>query len=212
VPVIIHDSFLSLHTVKETFYGGLVNNFTLEQLKKKRLTKGGVIPTLKECLHTLLYQTPLQTVWLDIKQECDLEEIKNLQQYYLQKAKSIGRDMQIYIGVPNDKILQCFLALGDHQQIPSLIELEPQDALNINAQVWAPQYTNGFQTEDVELMHAAGKKVFVWSLDNKTLVDLYITEGDFDGVVTNTPQDIAHWLYTSTFRKKAENIDRTPQH
>ncbi|HYD22692.1 MAG TPA: glycerophosphodiester phosphodiesterase family protein, partial [Flavipsychrobacter sp.] len=138
VPVIFHDSFLSIHTVKGKLYGGLIHNYDLKELQSIELRKGGRIPTLKECLHTILYETPLETVWLDIKKECDLYKIHKLQEQYLQRAETISRRLNIYIGIPDTTMLKCFKELDDYKNIPSLIELEPGEATRINAEVWAP--------------------------------------------------------------------------
>jgi glycerophosphoryl diester phosphodiesterase len=197
VPVLFHDSFLSIHTVKGKLYGGLVHNYDLKELQSIELRKGGRIPTLQECLHTILYETPLETVWLDIKKECDLDKIRKLQEQYMQRAEIIGRKLTIYIGIPDKPMLQCFLKLDEHKSIPSLTELEPDVATRINAQVWAPQYTNGTAGEDVERMHNEGRKAFVWSLDARRMIEIYLTDGGYDGVVTNTPSVLSHWYYTT---------------
>ncbi|GAA4744009.1 glycerophosphodiester phosphodiesterase [Flavisolibacter ginsenosidimutans] len=200
VPVIFHDSFLSVHTVKDKIYGGLIHNYTLRELKRMRLRKGGVMPTLDECLHTLLHKTPLQTVWLDIKKECNLEIVQQLQERYLQRATALGRKFFIYIGIPDNDVLKCFVQLKGYEEIPSLVEMNPEVVMNVNANVWAPQYTGGFQPENVAVMHSAGKKAFVWSLDSQFLIDLYMSEGGFDGLVTNAPSVAAHWYYVLASR------------
>jgi hypothetical protein len=76
----------------------------------------------------------------------------------------------------------------------------------INAQVWAPQYTSGFQADTMEKVHAAGKKGYVWSLDNKLMIETYISGGGFDGLVTNTPPVVAHWYYTKGYKIRAKQI------
>jgi glycerophosphoryl diester phosphodiesterase len=195
VPVIIHDSFLSIHTFNNLLYDGLISNHTLAELKAKELRKGGHIPTLQEALHTVLYNTPLEIVWLDIKKECDLEEIRALQMEYSQKAKEAGRKLTIYIGIPDKTILGCFQALEDHLQVPSLTELEPEVAEAINANAWAPQYTGGFQADEVQLMQTQGRKAYVWSLDDAAMIHLYVKQGGFDGIVTNAPPVAFHTYY-----------------
>jgi hypothetical protein len=52
----------------------------------------------------------------------------------------------------------------------------------------------------VDKVHAAGREIFLWSLDDFTLIDTYMKEGNFDGVVTNAPTTAAHWFYTSSYR------------
>ena len=204
VPVIFHDSFLSIHTVKRKVYGGLVHNYLLKDLQKIELRKGGYIPTLQECLHTILYETPLETVWLDIKKECDLEKIHKLQEQYMERAATIGRTLNIYIGIPDKAVLKCFQKLEDFRSIPSLTEMDTDVAREVNAQVWAPQYTNGTEKDNIEKMHAQGRKAFVWSLDRQFMMDLYLTDGGYDGLVTNTPSVVVHWHYTSELKTAQE--------
>jgi glycerophosphoryl diester phosphodiesterase len=196
IPVIVHDSFLSLQTFQNTFYGGLISNYTLEELKKETLKKGGTVPTLEESLNTILYNTPLNLIWLDIKKECDLTSIRKLQMDYLQKAKAIGRDLEIYIGIADEKMLECFQALPDHADVPSLTELDSPVAEKINANVWAPQYTKGFQKDEVLKMQQQGRKVFVWSLDEPAMIETYLKESNFNGIVTNACPVVFYTYYT----------------
>ncbi|NTS39573.1 glycerophosphodiester phosphodiesterase [Flavisolibacter sp. BT320] len=202
VPVIFHDSFLSIHTVQGMLYGGLLHNKTLKELKQLELRNEGTIPTLEEILDTALYQTPLEIVWLDMKKECDLEQIRSIQEAYHQKAKAVDRKFVIYIGVPDDFMLNCFKGLADYKNVPSLCELDPETALSLNAEVWAPQYTGGFQSDDVAKVHAAGKKAYVWSLDRVFMVENYLEKGEFDGLVTNASPVVAYWYYTEGYKLK----------
>lgn len=206
IPVIFHDSFLSIHTVQDMLYGGLLHNKTLKELKQLELRNKGVIPTLEEMLDTVLYQTPLEIVWLDMKKECDLEQIRSLQEAYHQKAKALDRKFIIYIGVPDDYMLNCFRKLDDYKNVPSLCELDWDTALEINAQVWSPQYTGGFQSEDVEKVHAAGKKAYVWSLDRTFMVETYLGKGEFDGLVTNASPVVAYWYYTEGYKMRRQQV------
>ena len=70
-------------------------------------------------------------------------------------------------------------------------------AEQINAAVWAPQYTSGLEEDNVAKMHSQGRLAFVWSLDKKFMLDHYLKEGGYDGVVTNTPSVVAFWYYTN---------------
>ena len=129
--------------------------------------------------------------------------IRNIQRTFHQKAAAIGRTLHIYIGIPDTYVLSCFQQLSDYEKVPSLTELDCKTALSINAEVWAPQYTNGFQSDDVATVHAAGKKAYVWSLDNKLMIDMYMSEGGFDGLVTNAAPVVVHWLYTEAAKGAA---------
>lgn len=196
VPVIFHDSFFSIHTVQRLVYGGLLHNYTLDEVKALELRNGGEIPTLEEMLSTILYQTPLEIVWLDMKKECDVEQVRQLQEKYHRLAAEINRRLTIYIGIPDEYLLDCFKKLENYRHIPCLTEMSVETALAIDADVWAPQYTGGYQPDKVAQIHAAGKKAYVWSLDTDFMVEAYVSEGKYDGLVTNTAPVVSYWLYT----------------
>jgi glycerophosphoryl diester phosphodiesterase len=115
----------------------------------------------------------------------------------MQRAALVGRKLNIYIGIPTEKLLNCFKELEDYKNIPAITELDPEVAEQINAAIWAPQYTNGTEEEDIARMHRQGRKAFVWSLDKKFMLDHYLKEGGYDGVVTNMPAVVAYWYYTA---------------
>ena len=50
IPVLFHDSFLSVHTVKGKLYGGMLQHHTLQELKKMQLRKGASIPSVEEAM------------------------------------------------------------------------------------------------------------------------------------------------------------------
>ncbi|HEV7329791.1 MAG TPA: glycerophosphodiester phosphodiesterase [Flavisolibacter sp.] len=204
VPVIFHDSFLSIHTVQDMIYGGMLHKRTLKKLKSLELRNEGEIPTLEEMLDAVLYQTPLEIVWLDIKKECDLELVRSLQEAYHEKARALDRKLSIYIGVPDQYMYNCFRNLPDYKHVPSLTELDWKTAIEMNAQVWAPQYTGGFQSEEVEKLHAEGRKAYVWSLDREFMIHAYLTEGGFDGLVTNAAPVVTYWYYTEGYKMRQE--------
>ena len=206
IPVIFHDSFLSIHTVQGMIYGGQLHNRTLQELKQLELRNKGEIPTLEEMLETVLYQTPLEIVWLDIKKECDLEQVRNLQQEYHEKARALDRKLTIYIGIPDEYMYNCLRQMEDYKSVPTLCELDWDTTLDMNAQVWAPQYTGGFQSDDVDKVHAAGKKAYVWSLDRTFMVETYLGQGEFDGLVTNAAPVVAYWYYTEGYKMRKKQV------
>ncbi|RYY86011.1 MAG: glycerophosphodiester phosphodiesterase [Chitinophagaceae bacterium] len=197
VPVLAHDSFLAFDSVRTALFKGFIADHTLDELRKIRLRKGGQVPTLREALDAVLHRTPLQVVWLDIKEPRDLRDVRALQEEYLQEAARVGRHLEIYIGVPDKDIKAHFQALPDYQNIPSLCEMDPAVAEELGANVWAPQYTGGPQPEAVAAQQAQGRSVFTWSLDNLTMIRYFMSRSSFDGLVTNAAPVVAHWWWTS---------------
>jgi glycerophosphoryl diester phosphodiesterase len=197
VPVLAHDSFLAFDSVRTLFFAGYIRNHTLAQLRRFRLRKGGRIPTLQEALETIVYCTPLELVWLDIKEPKPLDEVRALQLEYMKRAAAIGRRMEILIGVCDKEVQARFESLPDHIELPSLCELEPEVARRMHANVWAPQYTSGPQPDTVMNMQEEGHRVFVWSLDHPMMIRYYMEQSPFDGLVTNAAPVAAHWWFTS---------------
>jgi glycerophosphoryl diester phosphodiesterase len=53
----------------------------------------------------------------------------------------------------------------------------------------------GTQNELVEQMHAEGRKVLSWTLDQADYIQEFIQAGHFDGILTNYPSLVAYYYY-----------------
>jgi glycerophosphoryl diester phosphodiesterase len=159
------------------------------------LIHGERIPTLREALDAVLYRTELDFVWLDTKFDSTLNQLRSIQKEYLQKAAAAGRNLQIVIGMPTEDVVNNFLALPDYAQTPSLCELSLDDLERTKAQVWAPRFTLGTLNDEVAQVHAKGKQAFVWTLDVPPLIQQFLQDGDFDGILSNYPSSVAYHFY-----------------
>ena len=66
IPILYHDNTLNTREVQKSGLLGPIENYTFNQLSTfVRLTDGEKIPTLKDALNAVIYQTPLTFVWLD---------------------------------------------------------------------------------------------------------------------------------------------------
>jgi len=160
-----------------------------------RLKNNERIPTLVEALHAIVYKTPLRYIWLDTKFKGSIQKVRDLQVEYVQKAAAIGRVLEINIGIPDQEVLNNFLSLPGYQNIPSVCELNTEDVVKVNARIWAPRWTLGLQNEEVENMHAQGRRVFVWTLDVPENISEYMTQGRFNGILSNYPSIVAYYYY-----------------
>jgi glycerophosphoryl diester phosphodiesterase len=196
VPVLYHDEKLNDRLTRKTGIHGAINEYSLAELERGvELKRGGRIPTLQDALHTTVYNTPLQFVWLDCKTEAPLQAIHHLQMAYRQKAKDIGRNVEIVIGVPDEKVMRNFLLLANHQSVPSVCELEQDSATRMGAGLWATSWTKGLQTEDVIAAQQKGMQAVVWTLDVPKEIRKFMREGRFNGIVTNRPSAVAYEYY-----------------
>ncbi len=196
VPIIYHDNTLNLREIQKSGLVGPIENYTYDQLSTfVRLVHGEKIPTLREALDAVVYNTNLHFVWLDTKFSGSLQPERDIQREYLAKAAAAGRELRIVMGLPSEDAVSDFLALPDFQSAPNLCELTLEDVAKTNAEIWAPRFTLGIQTEDVAKIHAMGKLAFVWTLDVPDLVHQYLRDGDFDAILSNYPSDVAYYYY-----------------
>ena len=196
IPILYHDNSLNLRLIQKNGLVGPIANYTYEELNEfVRLIDGEHIPTLRQALDTVVYHTSLRFIWLDTKYTGPLQAVRDLQAEYLQKAAVAGRNLRIVIGIPNEDVLNEFEQLSNYQSIPSLCELTVDDVQNLNSQVWAPRWTLGLQTTEVNQVQSQGRKAFVWTLDVPDYVNQFINQGNFDGILSNYPSLVAYYAY-----------------
>lgn len=197
VPILYHDNTINLRETQKSGLIGPIKNYTYEQLSTfVRLIHGEKIPTLKEALDAVVYKTDLRFVWLDTKFVGSIAPVAAVQKEYLRKAAAQGRQLEIVIGLPGQAQVDNFLALPDYNNTPSLCELSLDDFTKTNAKIWAPRFTEGNQNDKVALVHAAGKRAFVWTVDVPDFINRFVTDANFDGILSNFPSAVAYNYYT----------------
>jgi glycerophosphoryl diester phosphodiesterase len=196
IPILYHDNNLNLREIQKCGLVGPIENYTYEQLSTfVRLIHGEKIPTLREALNAVVYQTPLNFVWLDTKYIGSIAPVQALQKEFIHKAAAQGRVLQIVIGLPGQDQLNQLLALPDYTTTPSLCELGIEDAAKANSRVWAPRFTEGTQNDQVATVHAQGRLAFVWTVDMPDFIKRFVNEGHFDGILSNFPSSVAYHYY-----------------
>jgi hypothetical protein len=119
VPILYHDNTLNLRLIQKNGLVGDISNYSYQQLYSfVRLIDGQHIPTLREALNSVVYETNIQFVWLDTKYNGSLEPLRQLQAEFLQKAATAGRTLQIVIGLPGQDQLDRFRELPNYTNIP----------------------------------------------------------------------------------------------
>lgn len=197
VPVLYHDNTLNLRLIQKSGLTGSLELYTYKQLSALvRLVNGEQIPTLEEALDAVVYNTGLKFVWLDTKYVGPMDPIQAIQQKYLQKAKLAGRELNIVIGLPTTDALNSYKALKNKENTPILCELDTAITRSIGAGIWAPRWTLGPQTDEVLAMKAQGRTVYVWTLDEPTFIQKFISQNQFDGILSNYAPVVAFYHYT----------------
>ncbi len=198
VPVLYHDVDLSERLIQKNGLVGPIENYTYAQLNAlvRLIRNGERIPTLREALETTVRRTPIRYVWLDTKFDAPLDQMHRLQLEFTQLAATLGRPIEITIGIPNQNILDRFMQLPDYKNIPSVCEMDPPYVEAANSMIWGPRWTLGLQNDKVEAIHAQGRRAFVWTLDIPENIRQFRTQGRFDGILSNYPSAVAYDYYT----------------
>lgn len=198
VPVLFHDATLNERVIIKNGMVGPIGDYTYAQLEALvRLQRGGRIPTLREALTAVVYETPLRYVWLDTKFSGPLQVLRDIQAEFMQKAAALGKPLLITIGIPDEEVLGQFKMLNNYQNIPSVCELSTNDVVSVNARIWAPQWTLGLQNEAATVMQSQGRRVFTWTLDVPANVNEFMTQGRFNGILSNYPSIVAYFYYAN---------------
>ncbi len=196
IPVLFHDFVLSARSIEYYTLAELFSSTSYERLQEVRLKKGEAIPTLREALDVILYETHLELVWLDMKYDGDQMPVREIQKEYYEKAIAAKRKLDIYIGIPDGAALKKFLELPGHNNVPSLCELKPSDVRNTNASIWAPKW-NSINHSSIEDMKKDGRKVFTWTVDDPSDIKRFMYDGRLDGILSNMPSLVAFYYYTA---------------
>jgi len=197
VPILYHDNKLNLRLIQKNGLIGAVEEYTYQQLSTHvRLINGEKIPTLEEALETVIANTTLRFVWLDTKYIGPMDKVQAIQQTYRQRAIRARRDLRIVIGLPSTEAVEAYRALTNKENTPILCELDTAVTRSLNARIWAPRWTLGPQTAEVKAMQAENRTVFVWTLDEAQFIQQYISEGQFDGILSNYSTLVAYYHYT----------------
>jgi len=198
IPFLYHDQTINLRLTQKGPVWGNIEDFTFAQLRSFiTLINGEKIPSLQAALEFVLEETNLGLVWLDMKSEKnDMPEVIPIQQEIMSRAETMGRELEIFIGLPKEEKINQFMNYPSYEDILSLNEFDIEDVRNTSSEFWGPRWTLGTQNNEVQAMHGEGRRVITWTLDDPQFIDQYLKEGDFDGMVTNYPTLVAYYYYS----------------
>ncbi len=192
VPIVYHDEDLNERLTLKSGLVGSISDYTIAQLETfVRLKNGERIPTLRRMLATILRNTTLRFVWLDSKATVPIALLRDIQRAYADSAFAMGRTLDIVIGVPDEEKYEELLRVPSFADARVLCELDIDRVRTCKAEYWAPRWTLGTLNSEVAAMHAEQRKVLSWTLDDPVYMRRFLTEGYFDGILTNYPSVLA---------------------
>ncbi len=200
VPIMMHDGNIDIRLTQKSPISGDYNQYSFTFLEDYiRLVDGQKIPSLDQCLTDFIDSTTMKYFWMDIKGDVGIfEALLPVVQKAYAHAASVGREIVIYADMPSTTVIGQFQAYPEYRAsgLPTMCELTYQDVVDNGCTRWGPRYSRGLLLSDVATAHAAGIKVISWTLNEKSLIDNYIQNGQFDGFISDYPCYVVYDFYT----------------
>lgn len=203
VAFLYHDVDINLRLAQKGPIWGPIEDYSWPQIRSLIvLTNGEKIPSLSEALDFIVDETELRTVWLDIKSPGAMDEAVILRDAVTKRGRLKNRNLEIYIGIPTIDVKTAFQQIPDYLSTPSLCELSIPEVRELNSKIWAPRWTEGIQVDLVREIQSENRKVFVWTLDEPRFIQTFITDGEFNGILSNySPLVLFHHYVTNNQKK-----------
>ncbi len=201
VPIMMHDGNIDIRLTQKSPISGDYNQYSFTFLEDYiRLVDGQKIPSLAECLADFIDSTTMTYFWMDIKGDVGIFQalqpvVLNAQAH----AAAVGRHVVIYADMPSTTVIGQFQSYPPYRadtSLKTMCELTYQDVVDNGCTRWGPRYSRGLLLSDVATAHAAGIKVISWTLNQKSLIDNYIQNGQFDGFISDYPCYVVYDFYT----------------
>lgn len=194
-----HDATINPRLIRKGTLVGATEDYTWKVLQSEvTLLHGEKMPTLEEFLDAVVEKTTVRFVYLDTKTTGDgiVADMVPIQKRALEKAAALGRDIKIYIGIPNEDLLNELKAIPEHTTIPSLIETSPEDCEAVNGAVWSPRWSDGTQNATIARLQGQGRTAVTWTIDVPVYIREYLAQssGRFNGFLTNYPMLVKYFI------------------
>jgi glycerophosphoryl diester phosphodiesterase len=198
VPILFHDDSFSPRLNNGVYCHGEVNQFTLAHVRALcRLRYDEQIPTLEQALQTVIDRTTLAGAWLDVKVPEAVAPTLSIMARYSAEARRKNRSLDIVIGLGAQDVLNAYRSLAPPPPgTRCLVELEPGDVRAANCDFWGPRWTRGPMSDMVRALQDEGRSVVYWSIDEADYMDLFLTAGRPNGMLSSRPGLLFHRYQT----------------
>jgi len=199
MPIVYHDDDINIRLTQKGPVVGNIEDFNYEFLRRYvRLVDGQAIPTLEEMLNTIIDSTDIKFVWLDNKGGSERFFSYTLPIMYkaIQRARGKNNNVIILNGIPTEEVASEFLKVPNSKDRPNLCEISLGRAKELNSVVYAPRWTLGTLDAEIAEAHSRNMKVVTWTVDLNSVMQKYISIGNFDGILTNYPSMLAYQFYS----------------
>ncbi|WP_426669358.1 glycerophosphodiester phosphodiesterase [Mucilaginibacter sp. McL0603] len=198
VPICMHDANYDIRlTQKGPVYGDF-NLYTFDFLENYvRLVDGQKIPSLAQALQVFVDSTTMKYFWMDVKGDPDVfKYMEPIVRDAYARAHAANRDVVIFADLPSTSVIDEYRKQPSYgADLPCMCELSLQDAIDNNCKYFGPRFTLGLLLDDVNKGHSLGIKTYTWSLNDKTTIEKYLQDGNFDGAISDYPAYLIYDYY-----------------
>jgi glycerophosphoryl diester phosphodiesterase len=199
IPVLFHDPGMSAALVDGLFCNGKIAELSLPELRANcTLRYGETIPTVREVLDSLINETEIEGVYLDMKvpdavlptarlvlaARADLEARNGNDD--LTDDRTIG----IVIAITTDEVLAAWheakatLEAEGLTMPPCLLEYDPDLVLSEGCVAWGPTWTEGPQVANVNKVRAGGAITIFWTINQSDFINEFLTSAHPNGIIS----------------------------
>jgi glycerophosphoryl diester phosphodiesterase len=197
IPILFHDDNFGPRLNNGVYCHGSVNQFTLAHMRALcKLRYEEDIPTLEQALQVVVDETSLGGVWLDVKVPEAIGPTLELMAKYREYALAKKRNVGLVLGLGERDVLDAFRATAAPPGTQCLVELEVNDVRGANCEFWGPRWTRGPMRSEVQALQGEGRAVVYWTIDEAEYLDLFLVDGQPNGIVTARPALLFHRYQT----------------
>jgi glycerophosphoryl diester phosphodiesterase len=199
IPILFHDPALSSALVSGLFCNGAIPDLSLAELRGNcALRYGEAIPTVGEALRSLIDETEIEGVYLDVKvPEAMLPTARVAAQVLAElEARNTNADARddrsfgIVVAITTDDNLRAWHSMKATFEAeglrvpPCLLEYDPDLVLSEGCVAWGPTWTDGTRVEDVQRLREAGAMTIFWTINQSEFIDKYLTRAVPNGIIS----------------------------
>jgi glycerophosphoryl diester phosphodiesterase len=205
VPILYHDPSFGPLLTNGRYCRGAVSDFTWAHVTQLcTLRYGEWVPRLDEALRTVVEETQLVGLWLDVKTPAGMNAALPLVRKWNQIAADRGRNLRIVVGLSTDELVDAWLSRTDVSDVECLVETGVSELRQTGCRIWGPRWTLGPMASAVAQIQAEGHTVAFWTLDEEQFIDLFIHQAKPNGLLTNRPGLVLQRSYLAAIQAEGE--------
>jgi glycerophosphoryl diester phosphodiesterase len=187
--ILYHDPFFSQAGSVGRFCRGAVPDVSYtEILANCRNRHGEPIATLDQGLQVALRETTLEGVYLDTKVPDVVPQAIASARAINDEALRLGRRFRAHVALTSQEVTDAWRRENPAPgEPPCILEYSPDEAIDLGCVAWAPTWTAGPRTSDVQRVRQAGVGVLYWTVNIRGFIDEFLQATQPNGILTNNP-------------------------